>query len=1471
VSETGACGCYRVKGERNVNDIELLRQFARTGSEESFRELVNRHTAMVYACAVQRLGDRHAAQDVTQAVFVALALKAKRLGPRTRLSGWLYRATRFACAKHQRREQRRREREMRAAIAIEEQDRTDEQSPAWETLLPHLAHALDTLSARDREAVLMRFYREAGHREIGEALGVSEDAAQKRVSRALARMKKCLARKGVALPVTGLAAALTTSAASAAPAGLAKLVGTTALAVAGGTQTTAGVMALAEGVTRMMLIAKMKTTVLVTTACLAVAATGFTAASRLGGKQSERAVTAAVGGPLAWIRSSCFGSPGNDNFEGAAVGPDGSLYLVGNAGESIRTPGGNVDPVRFGVATADPRCGCGFVLKLSGDASKVLAYAEFAGGILHATGIAVTDDAVYLGGFASHGLEPLLKERSGLIVDYPLQAARQRAEAEKQRVAAGGAPKSDPIADRPSLGRLGAPCVLRLSTDLRILENGTYLEGWQQVYDKRRVCGAGRTKLDGPFREFFWQPINICPLASGDVVVSHDGGYFREVTDADRQLAAKVASEKDREKLLERFGFYDVADYVSRLSADLTRRAWKTDVYTPPTDPAVAGRLKNGWPHRHFGNPRIHRMRMGPGEAIWICGWSATLTSSEPWWSPFVWRLDPETGKPTRRLYEYDPMSGGGNRMGGTVADTAALSVAVEDDGDLLTCLIADGGNTWMGRGPRGNEGERMKGPVSGPGLGPSPAHFWGQVHRADAETFDGLGGAKTGPWAWTIDAAGLPDEHFLALGRWNRRLRCTANAWWTDADVKLPNPNAFLRVVGPDYDTVFWTAIPGVRPYELLPLGDNRYIVTGFAAADGGAPIKDGLTSGAAGGEDAWFAVVEWRGHAPVKLVRASFFGTAGDDDIQGCCAGPDGSIYIAGITGESQGKLGGVKPVKLGDSVDKPMVGHAFVAKLSKAGDKVLGYAELGKGIASFTTVKAGTNGVYVSGYASEGLESVIKDVPGLIKDYPLDRQVKLLKEGKWSEAVGESPGKNPIPEEPRRQLGRYGAPCVLRFDADLKTLQGGTYLEGWQTVWEKRRCISTKPVWKCWPAEYYWQPALVEILDSGDVVICHDGGYFRLLTDEDEAFVEKTVARLVAEKWLPGNKIEEKRAAAMSDEQRREYYRSKLRSRFGFYHVCDYLSRLGAGLDRRVYVKPIYTPATDRKVVAKLKYGWPYAHFGNPRTHRMCLDEQENIYLCGWAASFTSQEPWWSYFFWKMSPEDGRLIEKIKEKNPMSGPNHRMRGVVADKGIHACAVRGKSFWHNTYSDSGAVGLVHFAGTLCRSDRATMETLGSVSSSHSLSCSWITDLEPLPEEYVLAMGRCNYKDDWPEDAWQGSHKDENPVAFFSVYDNGKAMQPAFTSAIRGVLPYELAALGDGRFMLVGQSVANVLWKKKVKLEVDPNKEDKGEKKRRRRKADYRIDIIEEPNPGVAVTKDPLYEKHQGGADGYFMIIDCK
>ena len=79
-----------------MNDLELLRNYRETGSEEAFRELVEHHLGMVYAVALRQVRNPDWADEVAHAVFIALARKAGSLSERTVLAGWLYRATRFA-------------------------------------------------------------------------------------------------------------------------------------------------------------------------------------------------------------------------------------------------------------------------------------------------------------------------------------------------------------------------------------------------------------------------------------------------------------------------------------------------------------------------------------------------------------------------------------------------------------------------------------------------------------------------------------------------------------------------------------------------------------------------------------------------------------------------------------------------------------------------------------------------------------------------------------------------------------------------------------------------------------------------------------------------------------------------------------------------------------------------------------------------------------------------------------------------------------------------------------------------------------------------------------------------------------------------------------------------------------------------------------------------------------------------------
>jgi RNA polymerase sigma factor (sigma-70 family) len=202
-------------------DLELLDRHARAGDEAAFAELVRRHVNLVHSAALRQVRSPQLAEEVAQSVFADLARSARRLPPGTVLPAWLWSVARRTAVDAVRREARRRKREQ----AAHELSTMNAPEPAdWTRIGPLLDEALQSLDESDRTVVLLRWFENKSLREIGAALGTSEDAAQKRAGRALDRLREFFTRRGVAVGAGGLAAALSANAVQAAPAGLAAAV-----------------------------------------------------------------------------------------------------------------------------------------------------------------------------------------------------------------------------------------------------------------------------------------------------------------------------------------------------------------------------------------------------------------------------------------------------------------------------------------------------------------------------------------------------------------------------------------------------------------------------------------------------------------------------------------------------------------------------------------------------------------------------------------------------------------------------------------------------------------------------------------------------------------------------------------------------------------------------------------------------------------------------------------------------------------------------------------------------------------------------------------------------------------------------------------------------------------------------------------------------------------------------------------------
>jgi RNA polymerase sigma factor (sigma-70 family) len=194
---------------------QLLKAYAENQSEEAFNALASRYLDLVYSTALRFVpGDTHRAQDIAQIVFLNLAQQAKSLPSTTLLGGWLHRVTCNTALKALRSEARRSNRERKAA----EMTTLENTSSDYTELRAALDQVINDLPDQDRKAILLRFYEQLDLSSVGDALGISENAAQKRIARALERLEAMLVARKTVFASGALLTVLTAEAVSATPA-----------------------------------------------------------------------------------------------------------------------------------------------------------------------------------------------------------------------------------------------------------------------------------------------------------------------------------------------------------------------------------------------------------------------------------------------------------------------------------------------------------------------------------------------------------------------------------------------------------------------------------------------------------------------------------------------------------------------------------------------------------------------------------------------------------------------------------------------------------------------------------------------------------------------------------------------------------------------------------------------------------------------------------------------------------------------------------------------------------------------------------------------------------------------------------------------------------------------------------------------------------------------------------------------------
>jgi RNA polymerase sigma factor (sigma-70 family) len=347
-----------------MTDMDLLRRYAQTGDQQAFADLVARHVDVVYSAARrQTRGDASLAEEVTQQVFILLAQKAKSLPQGVLLGGWLFNTVRFVARDALRKQQRREAHEQKAAEMAEQVRAASAaasagaKSGAWADAEGVLDEAMAQMPESTRGLIVLKFFEGKTAREVGEVLGISEEAARKRVSRAVDDLRELFARRGVVMSAAFLAEALALHAVIKAPPALAGMAASAAMSSAAAAKGTA--------VTTLLGAAKAKLVAMTAASLVVVGGTvagGVQLVRYLHAPAGERTVTLNVSAPiLTGTVVDPDGTPHVGDFIIATRGATINAYPPPGAARFTKSDGGKYSfPKPAGPFTVVARCDGGY-------------------------------------------------------------------------------------------------------------------------------------------------------------------------------------------------------------------------------------------------------------------------------------------------------------------------------------------------------------------------------------------------------------------------------------------------------------------------------------------------------------------------------------------------------------------------------------------------------------------------------------------------------------------------------------------------------------------------------------------------------------------------------------------------------------------------------------------------------------------------------------------------------------------------------------------------------------------------------------------------------------------------------------------------------------------------------------------------------------------------------------------------------